>query len=84
MWAGCLRYHKGTFYVCFSANDTKKTYLYSSESISGPWRKQYIEGFYHDCSLLFDDDNRVYIVYGNKTIYLTELEADLTKPKKMG
>lgn len=84
MWAGCLRYHKGIFYVCFSANDTKKTYLYSSESISGPWRKQYIEGFYHDCSLLFDDDNRVYIVYGNKTIYLTELEADLTKPKKDG
>lgn len=84
MWAASLRYHKGTFYVCFVANDTKKTYLYTSKSITGPWKKQYIEGFYHDCSLLFDDDDRVYIAYGNKTIYLTELEADLTKPKKGG
>ncbi len=84
MWAASLRYHKGTFYVCFVANDTKKTYLYTSESITGPWRKQYIEGFYHDCSLLFDDDDRVYIAYGNKTIYLTELEEDLSKPKKGG
>ena len=84
MWAASLRYHKGIFYVCFVANDTHKTYLYSSESITGPWRKQNIEGFYHDCSLLFDDGDRVYIVYGNKTIYLTELEADLSGPKKDG
>ena len=84
MWAPSLRYHKGTFYVCFSANDTKRTYLYSSKSITGPWEKRFIEGFYHDCSLLFDDDNRVYIAYGNKTIYLTELEADLSKPKERG
>ena len=84
MWAASLRYHKGTFYVCFVANDTKKTYLYTATDITGPWKKQYIEGFYHDCSLLFDDDDRIYIVYGNKEIHLTELESDLSKPKKDG
>lgn len=83
MWAASLRYHKGTFYVCFVANDTHKTYLYRANNIEGPWTKQYIEGFYHDCSLLFDD-GRSYIVYGNTDIYLTELNDDLTAPKEDG
>ncbi len=85
MWAASLRYHKGTFYVCFVANDTGKTYLYQAEDIMGPWRKQNIRGFYHDCSLLFDDDDdRIYIAYGNKEIYLTELDSNLTGPKLNG
>lgn len=84
MWAASLRYDKGIFYVCFVANDTGKTYLYQAENILGPWKKQMIEGFYHDCSLLFDDDDRVYIVYGNAEIHLTELKADLTGPKAGG
>lgn len=84
MWAASLRYHKGTFYVVFVCNDTWKTYLYRSEKIEGPWRKNEIEGFYHDCSLLFDDDDRTYVVYGNRQIYLTELNEDLTGPKEGG
>ena len=84
MWAASLRYHKGTFYVVFVCNDTQKTYLFRSEKIEGPWRKSEIEGFYHDCSLLFDDDDRIYVVYGHRSIYLTELNAELTGPKEGG
>ncbi|MBO4900298.1 MAG: family 43 glycosylhydrolase [Lachnospiraceae bacterium] len=84
MWAACLRYHDGTFYVCFIANDTHKTYLYQASDIRGPWKKSLIDGFYHDNSILFDDDGRVYIVYGNRQIFLTELESDLSGPKKGG
>lgn len=84
MWAASLRYHKGTFYVCFVANDTHKTYLYQAENINGPWTKQNIEGFYHDNSLLFDEDGRVYIAYGNREIYITELNETLTAPKEGG
>lgn len=84
MWAASLRYHKGTYYVCFVANDTHKTYLYTAKEIEGPWEKHYVEGFYHDCSLLFDDDDRVYIAYGNKNVYITELAEDLSGPKKDG
>ncbi len=84
MWAATLRYHKGTFYAIFVANDTRKTYLYRSQSIQGPWRKSEIDGFYHDCSLLFDDDDRVYLAYGNRQIHLTELESDLSGPKPGG
>ncbi|MDE7354495.1 MAG: glycosyl hydrolase 115 family protein [Acetatifactor sp.] len=84
MWAASLRFHKGVFYICFVANDTGKTYLYKAEDIRGPWEKHHIEGFYHDCSLLFDDDDRVYIAYGNKNIYITELKPDLSGPLEGG
>lgn len=84
MWAASLRYHRGTFYICFVANDTGKTYLYTASSIQGPWSKQTIAGFYHDCSLLFDDDGRTYLVSGNMEIHLTELTEDLSGPKPGG
>ncbi len=85
MWAASLRYHKGTFYVCFVANDTHKTYLYTASNIAGPWEKHELEGiFCHDCSLLFDDDGRVYIAYGAIDIHITELKADLSGPKPGG
>lgn len=84
MWAASLRFNKGKFYVCFVANDTQKTYLFTATDINGPWTKQLIEGFYHDCSLLFDDDDRVYIMYGNTEIHLTELKNDLSGPKPDG
>lgn len=79
MWAATIRYHEGMFYVLFVCNDTHKTYLYRSPSIEGPWKKSNVDGFYHDASLLFDGD-RVFIVYGNRHIYLTELDKDLTGP----
>ncbi|MCR5178382.1 MAG: glycoside hydrolase 43 family protein [Lachnospiraceae bacterium] len=84
MWAASLRYHDGIFYVCFVANDTHKTYLYRSRDIRGPWTKSEIRGFYHDNSILFDDDGRIFIVYGNREIRLTELDSDLSGPKKGG
>ncbi len=84
MWAATLRYHKGEFYVIFVANDTRTTYLYRATDIRGPWRKSTIEGFYHDCSLLFDDDDRVYLAYGNKEIHIQELKKDLTGPLEGG
>lgn len=83
MWAASLRYHEGMFYVVFVCNDTHKTYLYRAKDIAGPWTKSEIEGFYHDCSLLFDED-RAFLVYGNTDIYLTELDDKLTGPKEGG
>ena len=84
MWAPTFRYHDGVFHIVFIANDTKKTYHFTAENIEGPWKKSYIEGFYHDSSLLFDDDGRVYIMYGNRDIYVTELLPDLSGPKPGG
>ena len=84
MWAASLRYHEGRFYAVFIAHECDRTFLFTAEKIEGPWTKSYIRGIYHDPSLLFDDDGRVYIVYGNRDIRLTELEADLSGPKEGG
>lgn len=84
MWAPTIRYHDGVFHIVFVANDTHKTYHYTATDIMGPWKKSYIEGFYHDPSLLFDDDGRVYIMYGNRSIRVTELTSDLSGPKEGG
>ena len=84
MWAASLRHHNGKFYITFVANDTHKTYLFTSEKIEGPWQRSQIKGFFHDMSLLFDDDGRIYCVSGNMNITLTEMEADLSGPKTDG
>lgn len=84
MWAPCLRYHDGVFHVIFIANDTHKTYHFTATDVRGPWKKSFIEGFYHDCSVLFDTDGRVYIMYGNREIRVTELLPDLSAPKPGG
>lgn len=84
MWAASLRYHKGLFYVSFVANDTGKTYLYTSKNIQGPWKKSTISGFYHDMSILFDDDDRVFVVHGNTEVRLTEMKPDLSGAKAGG
>ena len=84
MWAASLNYHQGKFYVSFVANDTQKTYLYTADKITGPWTKANIQGFYHDMSLFWDDDGRVYTVCGNTEIHLIELKSDLSGPKEGG
>ena len=84
MWAASLRYHAGRFYVVFIAHEWPKTFLFTADKIEGPWTKQYIGGIYHDPSLLFDDDGRVYIAYGNRDVRLTELREDLSGPKEGG
>lgn len=52
--------------------------------MKGPWKRNEIEGFYHDSSLFFDDDGRAYIVYGGTQIRITELTDDLTSPRPGG
>lgn len=79
MWAASLRHHGGEFFVCFVANETRKTYLFRSRSLAGPWQRSEIGGFYHDPSLLFDGE-RVFLAWGNTEIRITELKGDLSRP----
>ena len=77
-WATTLRYHDGTYYALFVANDQQKTYMYRTKDIvNGPWERNVIEGYFmHDASLLFDADGRIWVVWGNGNLYLAELEPD--------
>lgn len=84
MWAASFRYYKGKFYVCFGVQETNKTYIFSAAQVEGPWEKRTLDGYYHDNSLLLDDDGRAYLVYGCGDIKLVELEPDLRAVKKDG
>lgn len=76
-WATSLRYNNGTFYACFVCNDMNQTYIYYTKDIeNGEWDRFVIEGKYHDPSLLFDDDGRVFIFYNCGDIRITELKPD--------
>ncbi|MCH5338271.1 MAG: family 43 glycosylhydrolase [Acetatifactor sp.] len=84
MWAGSMRMHKGRFYLSFAAKQSCKTYFYVADSMEGPWEKTCIDSYLHDGSLFFDDDDRVYLVYGNSEIWIRELLPDLTGIKEDG
>lgn len=84
-WASSLRYHKGRFYVFFATNNPRKSYIYSTTDPAGKWEKiASFDGNYHDASLLFDDDGRVYLAYGAGHIRIKELNADLKDFKTGG
>ncbi|WP_244209349.1 family 43 glycosylhydrolase [Paenibacillus ferrarius] len=84
-WASSLRYHNGKYYVAFPSYDTGKTYIYQTTDIEkGPWTHSELDGVYHDMSLLFDDDGRVYMVYGGGDIKAIELTPDATAIKPGG
>lgn len=84
-WASSLRYHNGTFYVTTFAQTTDKTYIYSTKNIEkGPWKKVSFKPAYHDHSLFFDDDGKIYFLYGNSQLKLVELKEDLSGVKEGG
>lgn len=84
-WAASLRYNEGTFYVCFASLDMNRTYIYHTRDIlEGPWERNILPGLYHDPSLLFDEDGRVYLVHGNGRIRITELTEDVSSVKPGG
>ena len=84
MWAGSLRYHNGRFYALHIANDTHRSYLYTSENAEGPWEQTSGSAFYYDPGLFFDDDGTPYVVHGNRHIKITELEKDCLTAKEGG
>ena len=78
-WATSLKYHHGKFYALLAPNERGTmgdTYIFSAEKAEGPWTIVSRMRHFHDCSLFFDDDNRVYVIYG--TGELMELKPDLS------
>ena len=77
-WATSLRYHNGKYYAYFSPNDKPfRGYVYTTtDPAKEKWELVSRLPHFHDASLLFDDDGRVYIFYG--TGQLRELKPDLS------
>lgn len=84
-WATSLRYHDGTFWALFVANDDPhKSMVFRTDDPAKGWTLHSRLPAYHDSSLFFDDDGRVYVFSGSGDIKLVELTADLTAEKAGG
>ena len=79
IWAPCIRYANGQFYV-FSNVNGKGLQCYTAKQIEGPWEHHNMKGDIYDLGVLFDDDGRVYAIHGYGTVKCTELKPDMSGP----
>ncbi|MGR3811007.1 glycoside hydrolase family 43 protein [Jiulongibacter sp. NS-SX5] len=77
-WASCIRYHEGEFMVSTFAATSGKTHIYTAKDIKGPWTEKSFKPAYHDHSIFFDEDGKVYMIYGAGELKILELKADLS------
>jgi len=83
-WASSLRYYKGKFYIATYAQTTNKTYIFSTTDIEkGKWQKNEFQPGFHDCSLVFDNDN-AYLITGSGRLQIIELNSDLSGVEQGG
>jgi beta-xylosidase len=78
IWASFLNHRKSnnTFYWggCI---DFAKTYIYTAAAVDGQWsRLSTINKCYYDAGMLVDDNDTMYVAYGNTTISVAQLSAD--------
>jgi beta-xylosidase len=84
-WASCLRYHNGTYYATTFSSTSGRTHIYTTQDIEkGDWKASSFRPSLHDHTLVFDDDGRVYMIYGGGKLTLVELEPDLSGIKPGG
>ena len=81
IWAPCIRYSGGQFYV-FSNVNGKGLQCYTAKDVRGPWVHHNMKGNIYDLGVLFDDDGKVYAIHGYGTVKCTELEPDMSGPKE--
>jgi beta-xylosidase len=84
-WASSLRYHNGVYYLTTFAQNTGRTHIYSTTDIEkGNWTTHSFAPSLHDHSLFFDDDGKVYMIWGAGKLRIAELDPQLKGFKKEG
>lgn len=84
-WASSIRYHRGLFYVSTFSSTSGKTHVYTTGNIeNGNWKEAAFEPVLHDHTLFFDDDERVYMIYGAGAIRIIELTSDASGIRENG
>ena len=77
IWAPTFRHHRGTFHI-FSNVNGQTTQHFTATDPGGPWTRTPMKRSLHDLSVLFDDDGRVWVVWGYQDMRLAQLDATLT------
>jgi beta-xylosidase len=76
IWAPSFRYHDGTFYI-FSNVNKHTTQIFSAKDPRGPGQHRSMKRALHDLSVLFDDDGKVYVIWGYRGIKFAQLNDAL-------
>ncbi|WP_137152225.1 glycoside hydrolase 43 family protein [Devosia sp. FKR38] len=76
IWAPCIRYRDGQFYI-FSNVNKQKTQIFTASDPRGPWQHSEASYNYHDLTVFFDDDGRAYVVWGYRNLKIAELDPTL-------
>ncbi|MDE6172130.1 MAG: glycoside hydrolase 43 family protein, partial [Bacteroides sp.] len=82
-WASCIRYHNKRYYVTTFAQTTGKTYVFTTDNIEkDSWTTTTFTPAHHDHTVFFDDDGRIYIIWGGGRLHVAELKDDLSGLKE--
>ena len=77
--ASSIRYHNGLYYVSTFSTTSGKTHVYTTDNIEkGEWKETTFEPVLHDHTLFFDDDGKVYMIYGAGDIRMVELNENVS------
>ncbi len=78
IWASTLNYRPSnrTFYWA-GCIDFSQTHIYTASAVDSTWtRHATIPNCYYDAGMLIDDNDTMYVAYGNGTISVAQLSAD--------
>ncbi|GAA4261019.1 hypothetical protein GCM10022255_091980 [Dactylosporangium darangshiense] len=78
IWASAFNYRASTStYYWLGCVEFNRTYVYTAASVDGTWQKRSrINNCYYDAGLLVDDNDTMYVAYGNTTLSVAQLSAD--------
>jgi beta-xylosidase len=78
IWASTLNYRRSNAtYYWIGCVEFNRTYVYTASAVDGTWQKRArINNCYYDAGLLIDDNDTMYVAYGNTTISVAQLSAD--------
>jgi beta-xylosidase len=77
VWASSLAYRSSnsTFYWVGQIDFTQ-SYIYTAKAVEGPWTRLTTLPAYYDAGLLIDDNDTMYVAYGNTTLSVAQLSSD--------
>jgi beta-xylosidase len=78
IWASAFNYRRSnSTYYWLGCVEFNRTYVYTSNSPEGGWQKKSkINNCYYDAGLLVDDNDTMYVAYGNTNLSVAQLSAD--------
>ncbi|KAJ4299919.1 hypothetical protein N0V90_005166 [Kalmusia sp. IMI 367209] len=80
IWASTMRYRPSNgLWYWLGCTNFWNNWIYSAPNVTGPWtRAAYLGGgnCYYDTGMLIDDDDTMYVVYGNPNVQVAQLAPD--------